>query len=303
MVRKNKKKQIKKVMVGIVVFFGLLFILMNPNLLSIVNLSSTDFTFTDTELNENGKIQLAHETRTFLEPIRYYNKIYYAENIKSDSASASQFCYEKTGSSNVKFFDSSSPDAEGATWYENDEWNVGYFNYYIKKLVCELPALKTSGKVEQTNPITTTEPYTTFFLEYDVSLNGQTLKPYLLVGPNKHYFESGMIELPKVPSDTQVKVGADFEGNRTHSAELDPVVNLDMSYVEANGTVVIIDSEEITITNDDPEEEITTVSNPDSSAEEIPQTGKSFFEKYLGIIVVLIVGIVVLLVVIWRSKR
>jgi len=195
--------------------------------LNIGALSSSDFTLTNAKLFSNN-IQLSNLTHSYstqfslnsvaLSQLYSVSSSYAPSSQYLSSGLVSTFCNGYGGS-----FLSSSAGVWGYSYgLQSSQW-VWYdrnVNKYVQSVTCEFPSLATSGNIEQTLPITTTQPYTHFSLEYNVSLNGGTVIPYLIVGTSKHYFTNKVLDLPQVVSDTQLKVGFDLTGSSSVSPQL-----------------------------------------------------------------------------------
>lgn len=89
----------------------------------------------------------------------------------------------------------------------------------------------TSGNVETTSYITTTQPYNNFELQTTQNLNGGDIKPYLIIGNDKHYLVNGKLNIPTVIAGTQIKRGFDFVGLGSST----PTLNKDMVLLGSYG--------------------------------------------------------------------
>ncbi len=124
-------------------------------------------------------------------------------------------------------------------YYENSQsaWTSSGSGYQVSSVTCSVPTgnYNSFGNIEQTSYITISEPYNYFELQYDVSLNGESIQPYLLIGETRYNFNNNKLSTEKIPSDTQIKLGFDFTGS-TNTPQLNNDIVLLGSFSESSSS-------------------------------------------------------------------
>ena len=232
-------------------------------LFSVMNLSSSDFTMTNAEVvgdNIQNSIDLTpvsigRGTSTLNRKVKGFSMLWdgssnfevlYFDYTYTDGTTSLASTYSSPWVSNPN------PDKVVSNVYiyvsEGKEATMDYYNLAIVYNDYYL-----TSNIEQTIPITTTETYNSFRVEYVEILNGGSIVPYLLIGSERTNFANKEISLSDVMSDTQIKFGSDLSGSRDSTPQLSNNITFIMEYIDSVTNTVTSSSQVVlSVSSDEP---------------------------------------------------